>query len=75
VGTASDAAIALEMGCAGVLMNTAVALAQDPVRMATAMKHAVLAGREAFRAGRMPKKLYTATASSPTTGVIAPAKS
>src|SRR5882672_228408 len=54
VGTASDAAIAMELGCAGVLMNTAIALAQDPVRMARAMRKAVEAGREAFRAGRMP---------------------
>jgi len=75
VGTASDAAIAMEFGCAGVLMNTAVALAKDPVLMASAMKKAVEAGREAFRAGRMPKKLYSAAPSSPTTGVIAPSKS
>jgi thiazole synthase len=73
VGTASDAAIAMELGCAGVLMNTAVALATDPVLMASAMKKAVEAGREAFRAGRMPKKLYSAAPSSPTSGVIAPA--
>ena len=73
VGTASDAAIAMELGCAGVLMNTAVAQARDPVLMAGAMKKAVEAGREAFRAGRMPKKLYSATPSSPTAGVIAPA--
>jgi thiazole synthase len=70
VGTASDAAIAMELGCAGVLMNTAVAAAKDPVRMAAAMRKAVEAGREAFLAGRMPKKLYGATASSPTAGVI-----
>ena len=74
VGTASDAAIAMELGCAGVLMNTAVAQAKDPVLMASAMKKAVEAGREAFRAGRMPKKLYSAAPSSPTTGVIAPSK-
>ena len=74
VGTASDAAIAMELGCAGVLMNTAVAQAKDPVLMAGAMRKAVEAGREAFRAGRMPKKLYSATPSSPTTGVIAPSK-
>jgi thiazole synthase len=74
VGTASDAAIAMELGCAGVLMNTAVAQAKDPVLMAGAMKKAVEAGREAFRAGRMPKKLYSATPSSPTAGVIAPNK-
>jgi thiazole synthase len=73
VGTASDAAIAMELGCAGVLMNTAIAQAKDPVLMASAMKKAVEAGREAFRAGRMPKKLYSATPSSPTSGVIAPA--
>jgi len=74
VGTASDAAIAMEAGCAGVLMNTAVAQAKDPVLMASAMKKAVEAGREAFRAGRMPKKLYSATPSSPAAGVIAPSK-
>ena len=74
VGTASDAAIAMELGCAGVLMNTAVAQAKDPVLMASAMRKAVEAGREAFRAGRMPKKLYSATPSSPTAGVIAPSK-
>ena len=71
VGTASDAAIAMELGCAGVLMNTAIALAQDPVRMARAMKLAVEAGREAFLAGRMPRKLYAASPSSPTSGLIA----
>src|SRR2546425_8411618 len=70
VGTASDAAIAMELGCAGVLMNTAIAGAQDPVRMARAMKLAVEAGREAFRAGRMAKKPYEAAASSPETGLI-----
>lgn len=69
VGTASDAAIAMELGCEGVLMNTAIAAAQDPVLMASAMKKAVQAGREAFLAGRMPKKLY-ASASSPLEGVI-----
>jgi len=74
VGTASDAAIAMELGCAGVLMNTAVAQAKDPVLMASAMRKAVEAGREAFRAGRMPKKLYSATPSSPTAGVITPSK-
>ncbi len=74
VGTASDAAIAMELGCAGVLMNTAVAQARDPIRMASAMRKAVEAGREAFLAGRMPKKLYSASASSPTIGVIAPSK-
>ena len=70
VGTASDAAIAMELGCAGVLMNTAVAHARDPVRMARAMKLAVEAGREAFLAGRMPRKLYAASPSSPTSGLI-----
>jgi thiazole synthase len=74
VGTASDAAIAMELGCAGVLMNTAVAAAKDPVLMASAMKKAVEAGREAFLAGRMPKKFYSATPSSPTAGVIGAAK-
>jgi len=68
VGTASDAAIAMELGCHGVLMNTAIASAQDPVAMARAMKLAVEAGRLASRAGRMGKKLY-ATASSPLEGV------
>jgi thiazole synthase len=72
VGTASDAAIAMELGCDGVLMNTAIALARDPVRMARAMKLAVEAGREAYLAGRMPKKLYSAAPSSPTTGLITP---
>jgi len=72
VGTASDAAIAMELGCDGVLMNTAVAAARDPVMMARAMKKAVEAGREAFLAGRMPKKLYSATPSSPAEGKIAP---
>ena len=67
VGTASDAAIALELGCDGVLMNTAIAHAQNPVLMASAMKHAVVAGREAFLAGRMPAR-YMAQASSPQTG-------
>ncbi|MDP5239171.1 thiazole synthase [Uliginosibacterium sp. 31-16] len=70
VGTASDAAIAMELGCDGVLMNTAIAKANDPVLMAGAMQKAVEAGREAFRAGRMPRKLYSATPSSPTTGLI-----
>ena len=71
VGTASDAAIAMELGCAGVLMNTAIAQAREPVRMARAMRLAVEAGREAFLAGRMPRKLYAATPSSPTGGLIA----
>jgi thiazole synthase len=68
VGTASDAAIAMELGADAVLMNTGIAAASDPVRMAEAMKHAVMAGRLAYLAGRMPKKLY-ATASSPLEGV------
>jgi thiazole synthase len=72
VGTASDAAIAMELGCDAVLMNTAVAKAQNPVLMAQAMKKAVEAGREAFLAGRMPKKLYSATPSSPASGLISP---
>jgi thiazole synthase len=71
VGTASDAAIAMELGCDGVLMNTAIAAAQDPILMARAMKKGVEAGREAFLAGRMPKKLYSAAPSSPTEGTIA----
>ncbi|MCZ7559437.1 MAG: thiazole synthase [Burkholderiaceae bacterium] len=70
VGTASDAAIAMELGCAGVLMNTAVAAARDPIRMARAMRKAVEAGRDAYLAGRMPKKFYSATPSSPTGGLI-----
>jgi len=70
VGTASDAAIAMELGCAGVLMNTAIAQAKEPVRMARAMKLAVEAGREAFLAGRMPRKLYSGSPSSPTSGLI-----
>ncbi|HST28993.1 MAG TPA: thiazole synthase [Rudaea sp.] len=69
VGTASDAAIAMELGCDGVLMNTAIAGARDPVLMATAMRKAVEAGREAFRAGRIPRKRY-ASASSPIDGTI-----
>jgi thiazole synthase len=69
VGTASDAAIAMELGCDGVLMNTAIAEAKDPIRMARAMKHAVIAGREAYLAGRMGKKLY-ADPSSPLGGLI-----
>jgi len=75
VGTASDAAIAMELGCAGVLMNTAIAGAQNPVLMASAMKKGVEAGREAYLAGRMPKKLYSASPSSPTTGIISSARS
>jgi thiazole synthase len=69
VGTASDAAIAMELGYDGILMNTAIAGANDAVKMAQAMKHAVAAGRLAFEAGRIPKKLY-ATASSPVAGVV-----
>lgn len=69
VGTASDASIAMELGCDGVLMNTAIAEAKDPIRMANAMKLAVEAGREAFLAGRMPKRNY-GNASSPTQGLI-----
>ena len=69
VGTASDAAIAMELGCDAVLMNTAIAEAKDPIRMARAMKHAVIAGREAYLAGRMPKRRY-ASASSPLSGLI-----
>jgi thiazole synthase len=69
VGTASDAAIAMELGCDGVLMNTAIAAAQDPVLMASAMKKAIEAGREAFLAGRMPRKRY-ASASSPIDGTF-----
>ncbi len=69
VGTASDATIAMELGVDGVLMNTGIAGAQDPVLMAEAMRHAVLAGRQAYLAGRTPKKLY-ATASSPVEGVV-----
>ena len=69
VGTASDAAIAMELGVDAVLMNTGIAGAQEPILMAEAMKNAVLAGRQAYLAGRMPKKLY-ATASSPVEGVV-----
>ncbi len=69
VGTASDATVAMELGCEGVLMNTAIAAARDPIRMARAMRLAIEAGREAWLAGRMPKKLY-ASASSPLEGLI-----
>jgi thiazole synthase len=72
VGTASDAAIAMELGCDGVLMNTAIAGAQNPVLMASAMRKAVQAGREAFLAGRIPRKTYSGAPSSPTSGLIAP---
>jgi thiazole synthase len=73
VGTASDVTLAFELGAEGVLLNTGIAGADDPVRMARAMKAAAVAGREAFLAGRIPKKLY-ATASSPIEGTIASAK-
>ena len=69
VGTASDAAIAMELGCDGVLMNSAIAGARDPVKMATAMRHAIAAGRLAFEAGRIPRRLY-AKASSPLEGIV-----
>ena len=69
VGTASDAAVAMELGCHGVLMNTAIAGAKDPILMAEAMRDAVIAGRKAFLAGRIARKLY-ATASSPESGLI-----
>jgi thiazole synthase len=69
VGTASDATIAMELGCDAVLINTGIAGAGDPISMATAMKHAVIAGRLAYKAGRIPKKLY-ATASSPLEGML-----
>jgi thiazole synthase len=69
VGTASDAAIAMELGCDGVLMNTGIAGARDPIAMAEAMKLAVIAGRLAYKAGRIPRKLY-ATASSPLEGIV-----
>ncbi|HET6613903.1 MAG TPA: thiazole synthase [Kofleriaceae bacterium] len=69
VGTASDAAVAMELGCDAVLMNTGIAAAKEPVLMAEAMREAVSAGRKAFRAGRMPRRAY-ATASSPETGLI-----
>jgi thiazole synthase len=71
VGTASDATIAMELGCAGVLMNTAIAQAGNPALMASAMRKAVESGREAFLAGRMPRKEYQASPSSPTSGMIA----
>ena len=70
VGTASDAAIAMELGCDGVLMNTAIAAADNPVLMASAMKKSIEAGRESFLAGRMKKSLYQASPSSPTKGMI-----
>ena len=73
VGTASDAAIAMELGCDAVLMNSAISHAQRPVLMASAMKKAVQAGREAYLAGRMPRKLYSAQPSSPMSGMISSA--
>ena len=69
IGTASDAAIALEIGCDAILLNTAIAKARDPIKMAAAMKHGVMAGRLAFEGGRIPRKLY-ADASSPKTGMV-----
>jgi thiazole synthase len=69
VGTASDAAIAMELGCAGVLMNTAIAEAKNPILMASAMRKGIEAGREAFLAGRMPRKRF-ASASSPIDGLF-----
>ena len=72
VGTASDAAIAMELGCDGVLMNTAIAGAQQPVLMASAMNKAVQAGREAFLAGRVPRKTYQGAPSSPSAGLLTP---
>ncbi len=70
IGTASDAAYAMELGCDGVLMNTAIAKANHPIQMARAMRNAVLAGRDAFLAGRMPKKIYQGSPSSPVEGKI-----
>lgn len=69
VGTASDATVAMELGCDGILMNTGIAGAKEPVKMALAMRHAVEAGRLAYEAGRIAKKAY-ATASSPIEGMI-----
>lgn len=69
VGTPSDATLAMELGCDAVLMNTAIAQAKDPILMASAMKHAVIAGRQGYLAGRMPKRTY-ASASSPLSGLI-----
>ena len=73
VGTASDVTVAMELGCDGVLLNTGIAHAQEPLLMAEAMRHACEAGRKAFLAGRIPRKLY-AQASSPMEGRIAPAR-
>ncbi|HLR82221.1 MAG TPA: thiazole synthase [Paenalcaligenes sp.] len=72
VGTASDAAIAMELGCDGVLMNTAIAEANDPILMAQAMRDGVRAGRQAYLAGRIPRRYYDADPSSPTQGLIEP---
>lgn len=69
VGTPSDATLAMELGCDAVLMNTAIAGATDPILMASAMKHAVIAGRQGYLAGRMPRRMY-ASASSPLSGLI-----
>jgi thiazole synthase len=69
VGTASDATVGMELGCDGILMNTAIAEAKDPILMASAMKHAVIAGREAYLAGRMPRRMF-ADPSSPLAGLI-----
>ncbi|AZV94911.1 thiazole synthase [Kerstersia gyiorum] len=74
VGTASDATVAMELGCDAVLMNTAIAGAREPVRMARAMQLAVEAGRNAYLAGRMPRKFYSADPSSPTEGLLTPRK-
>src|SRR6185437_5310666 len=70
VGTASDATIAMELGCSGVLMNTAIAKAKDPIRMARAMRLAVESGRDAYLAGRMPRRYYDASPSSPASGLV-----
>ncbi len=72
VGTASDAAVAMELGCDAILMNTAIAGAKNPILMASAMKQAVMAGRSAFLAGRVPRKFYSADPSSPTEGLLQP---
>ncbi|MGO3741450.1 thiazole synthase [Kerstersia sp.] len=74
VGTASDATVAMELGCDAVLMNTAIAGAREPVRMARAMRLAVEAGRDAYLAGRMPRKFYSADPSSPTEGLLTPTR-
>ncbi|AEC21934.1 thiazole synthase [Pusillimonas sp. T7-7] len=74
VGTASDAAVAMELGCDAILMNTAIAGARNPILMASAMKKAVEAGRDAFLAGRVPRKLYSADPSSPSEGLLEPRK-